>query len=200
MSETKNPEASPSPEAQERVVHEVDGIQELDNKLPRWWLYTLYGAIVFAAGYWFTYHVAAFGESPLEAYKGELDRAAALEAANLKVGEATPEALVELSKDPRATALGKQVFTSTCAACHRQDGGGIVGPNLTDEYWLHGGAPEKIYATVARGVPDKGMPAWQPQLGPLRTQAVAAYVIQLRGTNAPGGKPPQGERETLSQR
>ena len=118
----------------------------------------------------------------------------------MTVGEATPESLVALTKDPNAVALGKQVFPSTCAACHRGDGGGNVGPNLTDDFWLHGSAPEKIFKTIASGVPDKGMPAWQPQLGPLKTQAVTAYVLGLKGTNAPGGKAPQGERETLSSR
>jgi cytochrome c oxidase cbb3-type subunit 3 len=136
----------------------------------------------------------------MEAYQAELDRAAAEQAMAIKVGEATPESLLALTKDPNAVALGKQVFVSTCAACHRNDGGGNVGPNLTDEFWLHGGAPEKIFRTVASGVPDKGMPAWQPQLGALKTQAVTAYVLGLRGTNVAGGKPPQGERESLSGR
>jgi cytochrome c oxidase cbb3-type subunit III len=182
----------------DRVIHEVDGIQEYDNKLPNWWLYTLYGAIVFAVGYWYSFEILHAGASPREAYQAELDRAAAEQAMAIKVGEATPESLLALTKDPNAVALGKQVFVSTCAACHRNDGGGNVGPNLTDEYWLHGGAPEKIFRTVSSGVPDKGMPAWLPQLGALKTQAVTAYVLGLRGTNVAGGKPPQGERESLS--
>jgi cytochrome c oxidase cbb3-type subunit 3 len=184
----------------DRVVHEIDGIEEYDNKLPNWWLYTLYGAIVFAVGYWYLFEIVRAGQSPAEAYQAELDRSAAAKASSLAVGEATPEALIALAKDPNAVALGKQVFTSTCAACHRNDGGGSVGPNLTDEYWLHGSAPEKIYRTIASGVPDKGMPAWQPQLGPLKTQAVAAYVLGLKGTNVAGGKAPQGERESLTTR
>ncbi len=183
----------------DRVIHEVDGIQEYDNKLPNWWLYTLYGAILFAVVYWYGYETSKFGQSPSEAYKAEMDRAAIAQAANIKVGEATPEALVALSKDPNAVALGKQVFVSTCAACHRNDGGGVVGPNLTDEFWLHGGSADKIYLTVSKGVPEKGMPAWGPQLGALKTQAVTAYVFSsLRGKNVAGGKAPQGERESLS--
>lgn len=182
------------------VIHEIDGIQECDNKLPLWWLGTFYGAILFAAVYWFHYHVAEFGQSGMQAYQDEVDKAAAAQAANMKVVEATPEALMALSKDQGAVAMGKQVFASTCAPCHRNDGGGVVGPNLTDEFWLHGGAPEKIFSTISKGVPEKGMPAWQAQLGPVKTQAVAAYVITLRGTNVPGGKPPQGERESLSLR
>lgn len=187
-------------ESVDRVLHEVDGIQEYDNKLPNWWLYTFFGAIVFSVGYWYWFEAARIGQSPAEAYQDELDRSAAAQASSAADGEATPESLLALTRDPEAVSLGKQVFTSSCAACHRNDGGGNVGPNLTDEFWLHGGAPEKVFRTIASGVPDKGMPAWQPQLGSRKTQAVAAYVLSLKGTNVAGGKPPQGEREALSAR
>lgn len=186
--------------SEDRVIHEVDGIQEYDNKLPNWWLGTLFGAIVFAGLYWYVYQTGAFLDSPFSAYIAEKDRLAAAEAASMKVGEATPEALLAMSKDPKALALGKQVFASTCAPCHRADGGGVVGPNLTDEFWIHGSKPENVYKTVSAGVADKGMPAWLPQLGPVRTQAVAAYVLTMHDTHAPGGKAPQGERETLTER
>ena len=178
-----------------KVIHEVDGIQEYDNKLPNWWLYILYGSVVFGFGYWFTYQTGGFAELPRAAYENEQDRLAAA-APSKTSGTATPESLVALSRDRGALARGKQIFTQTCAACHRADGGGIVGPNLTDEFWLHGAAPEKVYKTITDGVPDKGMVAWGPQLGGDRVQAVTAYVISLRDTNVPGGKAPQGERET----
>jgi cytochrome c oxidase cbb3-type subunit III len=197
MKAPQNAESAES-ESVDRVIHEIDGIQEYDNKLPNWWLYTLYGAIVFAVGYWYWYENAGIGQYPAAAYQAEMDRVAAEQAMAITVGDATPESLVALTKDPNAVALGKQVFTSTCAACHRADGGGNVGPNLTDEFWLHGSAPEKVYKTIASGVPDKGMPAWQPQLGALKTQAVTAYVLGLIGTNVAGGKAAQGERESLS--
>ncbi len=192
---------SDDPKDQDRVIHEVDGIEEYDNKLPNWWLGTLYGAILFAAVYWFHYHVAAFGEGPRAKWESEQEQAAAAQAANLKItGPVTAESLLALSQDKGAVAAGKTVFKNTCAACHRADGGGLVGPNLTDDFWLHGSAPDKIYGTIMTGVSDKGMPAWGPQLGPQRVQAVTAYVLTLRGTNVPGGKPPQGDRESLSQR
>lgn len=188
-------------EQQDKVIHEVDGIQEYDNKLPNWWLYTLYGAIAFAAVYWFHYHVAEFGDSSLARYQAEVDKAAAEQAAKFKAaGVMSAEALAAMAKDKATVEQGKQVFAQTCAACHRQDGGGMVGPNLTDEFWMHGGAPDKIYKTITDGVPDKGMPAWAAQLGPDRVQAVTAYVITLAGTNVPGGKAPQGERESLTMR
>jgi cytochrome c oxidase cbb3-type subunit III len=189
-------------EPQDKVIHEVDGIQEYDNKLPNWWLYTLYGAIAFAAVYWFHYEVAGFGESPIAAYEVEMDRAAAEQAARIKAaGVMTPEALSALAKDKGTVEQGRQVFAQTCAACHGANGGGVVGPNLTDEFWIHGAGSDQIYKTIRDGVPEKGMPAWAAQLGPDRVQAVTAYVISLRGTNVAGGKAPQGERdESLSMR
>jgi len=188
-------------DTENKVIHEVDGIQEYDNKLPNWWLYTLYGAILFSVGYWFHYHVASFGDSQSAEYQAELDKAAAIEAVKIKAaGVMTPEALASLARDKGTVEQGRHVFAQTCAACHRQDGGGVVGPNLTDEFWLHGAAPEKIYKTITQGVPEKGMPAWGAQLGRERSQAVTAYVISIRGTNVAGGKAPQGERESLSMR
>ena len=182
-----------------KVIHEIDSIEEYDNKLPNWWLYTLYGSILFAAGYWFHYQTSGFGDLPSAEYQNEMDQAAAVAAARIKAaGVMTPEALATLSKDRGTVARGKQVFTTTCAACHRADGGGVVGPNLTDDFWLHGGAPDKVYKTVLNGVADKGMPAWGLQLGPERVQAVTAYVLTIRGTNVTGGKAAQGEREVLS--
>lgn len=194
MSDEKGPDTS----TENKVIHEIDGIEEYDNKLPNWWLYTLFGSIVFSFGYWFIYQTTGIGDLPRAAYEAELDRAAAAEAGNAKLVPITAEALTALAKDRGIVARGKQVFTSTCVACHRADGGGVVGPNLTDDFWLHGGAADKIFKSVNDGVPDKGMPAWGKQLGPERVQAVTAYVLTLRGTNAAGGKAAQGERETLT--
>lgn len=186
-------------ETENKVIHEVDGIQEYDNQLPNWWLYTLYGAIVFAVGYWFHYHVSGFGDLPRAEYQQEMDKAAAAEAERIKkAGVLTPEALAALAKDKGTLEQGKAVFAQTCVACHRADGGGLVGPNLTDDFWIHGGAPDKVLASITKGVPEKGMPAWGAQLGADRTRAVTAYVISLRGTNVPGGKAPQGERDSLT--
>lgn len=194
-------QGDPNHEDQDRVIHEIDGIQEYDNRLPNWWLYTLYGTILFAAVYWFHYHIARFGEGPEAIYKAEMEKVAAEQAARLKNAPTmTAEALATLVKDKGTVEQGKQVFAATCASCHRNDGGGVVGPNLTDEYWLHGGANEKVFKTVKEGFADKGMPAWGPVLGPDKTAAVTAYVLSIRGTNVAGGKAPQGERESLSMR
>jgi cytochrome c oxidase cbb3-type subunit 3 len=107
----------------------------------------------------------------------------------------SPVALLALAHQPATVARGKEVFTSTCAPCHRADGGGNIGPNLTDEFWLHGSAPDKIWKTVHDGVPAKGMAAWAPVLGEARVASAVAYVLTLRNTNVPNGKAPQGEQE-----
>jgi cytochrome c oxidase cbb3-type subunit 3 len=174
------------------VVHTTgDGIEEFDKHLPNWWLYTLFGSVLFAIGYWFYFHVLQIGEPSMVALRREMAEIAQRSGQTVPVSGAQ---LVDMSKDPSVLAEGRQVFATTCVACHGPAGGGNVGPNLTDEYWLHGGAPEQIYATVKDGVSAKGMPAWGPQLGALKVQAVTAYVLTLRNTNAPGGKPPQGDK------
>lgn len=176
----------------EAALHEVDGIKEFDNDLPRWWLWVFYGTIGFSVLYWYGYEVTGFADGPKKAYQAEMDRIASEQAAKNPV---TPESLVAMAKDDKKVQQGKDLFVQNCAACHRADGGGNVGPNLTDAFWLHGGAPQAVYKTVEKGVPEKGMPAWGPQLGLARVQAITAYLISIRNTNVQGGKPPQGTEE-----
>lgn len=175
------------------LVHYIyDGIEEHDNRLPNWWLFILWTTIVFAAGYWFWYHVAEVSPGQLGEYKAEAD-----EVAKRAQGHkpASDETLLALVQDPTAVANGKAVFQTNCASCHGAQGQGLIGPNLTDPYWLHGGRPVAIHKVVAEGVVAKGMPAWERTLGAERVKAVTAYVLTLKGTNAPGGKAPQGEPE-----
>ena len=188
--------AERSKETEERrEVHIYDGdIVEEDNRLPRWWLYALYATVAFATVYW-------YGEAELRAwapreveYQQEM-LAIRLEEATRGGGALPPEALIALSKTPATVDQGKQVFTTTCAACHRADGGGNIGPNLTDDAWIHGSKPENIFGSVHDGVPAKGMPTWAPQLGEAKVAAVVAYVLTIRNTNVPNGKPPQGDKE-----
>lgn len=180
----------------EDIVHVYDGIEEADNILPRWWLFTLYGAIVFAIFYWFSYQVLHATSSPLESYRIEKAQVARADAERLKnEGPFTPEKLQAMAKNGAILAAGKTTFQATCAACHGQNAGGMVGPNLTDGFWLHGSKPAQIITTIRAGFPDKGMPAWGPQLGEDRVREVAAFVLSLRGTNVAGGKSPQGAPE-----
>jgi len=177
------------------VVHEYDGIIELDNQLPRWWLFTLFGAIAFAAGYWLYFHSFHFGDLPTAAYAKQKSAELAAEAEQLKLaGEVTPAMLTKLSEDPGTVEQGRAVFAEICVTCHADGGRGNIGPNLTDEYSLHGNQPLAIYGTIRNGYLQKQMPAWAKTLGEERVRAVTAFVITLQGTNVAGGKAPQGDK------
>jgi cytochrome c oxidase cbb3-type subunit 3 len=173
--------------------HVYDDIVEHDNKLPLWWQITLYGAVVFALVYWFGRRFDAIA-SPAQVYRSDVAAERALQAEQARARGTIDDAMLStLARDPTTLAQGKEVFTSTCAACHKPDAGGNIGPNLTDAYWIHGNRPTDIYKTVSDGVPAKGMPTWTPVLGEQRVEAAVAYVISIENTNVPGGKAPQGE-------
>ncbi len=188
--------ADPGPPRDDRgtsTEHIYDGIVEHDNRLPLWWKLTLYGAIVFALIYWFGRRLDAIA-SPEETYRHDVAVARAADAERARARGTVDDAmLVTLSRDLTTTAQGKDVFVSTCAPCHRADGGGNIGPNLTDAYWIHGSKPTDLYKIVTEGVAAKGMPTWGPVLGDARVQSVVAYVISIENTNVTGGKAPQGE-------
>lgn len=196
-SDSNQPAAMPASEktsaratGEDVVVHEVDGIQEYDNRLPNWWLYTLYGTVVFAVGYWFAFHEFEVSRLPMAAYRAELAEAAR------RVGNTkalSDDELVALAQDSSLVEEGKKQFVTLCAPCHEANGGGKIGPNLTDNAWIHGGAPTAIHKTISEGVVAKGMPAWGQQLGPSGVQAVTAFVLSLRDTDVAGGKAAQGE-------
>lgn len=175
--------------------HEYDGIREYDNRLPNWWLYTLYGTIVFAVLYWGFYHTWGFGALPHEQYVQEMAEAAELQLARMDGKELSNESLKLMAAVPERVDRGRAIFTQFCIVCHEADGSGKIGPNLTDRYWLHGSQPLEIYHTVTTGVPEKGMAAWGPQLGPARVEDVVAFVMTLKGKNLPG-KAPEGELAT----
>jgi cytochrome c oxidase cbb3-type subunit 3 len=178
---------------EDEVIHEYDGIQEYDNRLPNWWLWTFIGTVLFGFFYWTGYVTFKSLDNPRDVYDKEVAVARAQEIERMKnAGPVTAELLVKMSQDAKTTQTGKEVFTTTCAACHRADGAGNIGPNLTDKYWLHGGKPEQIYQTVENGVPAKGMPAWTPVIGHDKVVAATAYVISIKDTNV-AGKAPQGE-------
>jgi len=173
------------------VVHVFDDIREEDNRLPDWWLGILFGAIVFAFGYWFVFEVAHASPSPLETFRADM---AAAEKKRAEAGPVSDEALAVLAKDTVTLADGKRTFISTCAPCHGLEGQGIVGPNLTDGFWLHGAKPVDIHTSITNGYPDKGMRPWGPVLGVARVRAVAAFVVSIKGQNRTG-RPPQGTPE-----
>lgn len=181
------------------VGHEYDGIREYDNRLPNWWLMTLYGAIVFAFGYWLYFHTFGIGLNQQEELALEIARAEAAaearEAALLAQGGGlTDETLLGMAADAAALARGKEVFAQNCLACHGADGGGTVGPNLTDAYWINGHRPTDIHAVIADGRLAKGMPSWKAVLGGSRVRDVTAFVLSLKNTHV-AGKAPEGVDE-----
>lgn len=173
--------------------HNYDGIRELDNRLPPWWLYGFYITILFAAIYLYRYHVAHSAPLPHEQY--ELDVAAADKAKAeylKKAANNIDESTVKLLSDATSLAAGKQIFETSCFPCHGKFGEGLVGPNLTDDYWLHGGSVSDVFKTIKYGYPEKGMKSWKDDFSPVQIAQVVSYIKSLRGTNPPNGKAPQG--------
>jgi cytochrome c oxidase cbb3-type subunit 3 len=174
--------------------HEYDGIKELDNNLPPWWLYGFYLTIVFSVIYMFHYHVLGTGPSSAQEYEAELVAAEEAKAAYLaEMGEVIDENTVVRISDVQLLANAQVAFVEKCAPCHTPTGGGSVGPNLTDEYWIHGGSINDIFRTIKYGVPEKGMIPWQGILTPEEMQAISSWIMDLQGSNPEGGLPPQGE-------
>ncbi|MBN8678818.1 MAG: c-type cytochrome [Chitinophagales bacterium] len=174
--------------------HNYDGIKELDNHLPPWWVNMFILTIIWAAGYMWYYHFGGGGADQAEQYKQEVETAKK-EIAIALAGKANAvdESNVTAITEGSGIGEGELIFKNSCAACHGQKGEGGVGPNFTDEYWIHGGGIKNVFKTIKYGVPDKGMIAWSSQLKPADMQKVASYILTLQGTNPPNAKAPQGE-------
>ena len=172
--------------------HEYDGIRELDNKLPRWWVWLFYGTILFAVIYLLYYHVFRAGDLMAAEYAKEMKQGESIKAAAMGKFESTiPE--LQPSKDMGIVGSGHEIFSRLCAPCHRADGGGLVGPNLCDDYWIHGSNFADNVTTIWNGVPAKGMITWKNYLKPPEIYAVASYIYTLRGTHPPNPKPPENQ-------
>ncbi len=172
--------------------HEADGIRELDNKLPRWWVWLFYGTIAFAATYLVYYHVLGAGDLMAAEYVKEMKVGEAVKSAAMAQFESSIVSL-QPSKDAEAIAKGKTTFLRLCAPCHRADAGGLVGPNLTDDYWIHGPLFSDNVRTIWNGVPAKGMVTWKGVLKPKEVYEVASYIYTLRGTHPPNPKAPENQ-------
>ncbi len=180
------------PPQDELLDHDYDGIQEYDNPLPRWWVMIFWATIIFAPIYILFYH---FGPGLLEHEKYEHSVQAFYERQAKELaalGEVTDETLLTVKANPAMLSQGGQIYRTKCSPCHGMFGEGNIGPNLTDDYWIHGARPTDIYHTIFEGVPDKGMLTWKNQLPPAKIMAVAAYVMTLKGTSPPNPKAPQG--------
>lgn len=179
-------------ELQGQIVHEYDGIEEADNQLPRWWLAVFIGTVGFGLAYWLGFEVYGLSQTPKQEYAAELlaiEQARAVAAANAP--ETTDESLLALAASPEVVAAGAALFHQNCVACHGEQAEGKIGPNLTDGFWIHGGAAIEIHKTVTEGVAAKGMPAWGPVLGPKAVREAVAFVLSRRGQDVPG-KPAEG--------
>jgi cytochrome c oxidase cbb3-type subunit III len=170
-----------SPEDENLRPHVYDGIQEYDNRLPNWWLYTLYGAIVFTIGYWFYYAHSDLAADDGARVVAEMARIDAAKLANQV--DLNDETLWQMSRNSVFTNAGRESYLSLCAACHlpslrgQAESPAAIGPSLVDGVWIHGGDPMAIYRVIDAGILDKGMPAWGPVLGSRKTAEVTAYVL-----------------------
>lgn len=181
-------------EASLLLNHDYDGIKELDNNLPPWWVYSFYACIVFAAIYLVRFEILGADNQEME-LKKELAQAKIEVAEYMKnAPDLMDEKTVTQLTDPADLAIGKTTFETNCAACHKADGGGQIGPNLTDDRWILGGGVKNIFHTITNGGRDgKGMIAWKGTLKPKEIQKVASYILSLKGSNPKDAKEAEGD-------
>lgn len=183
-------------EQEQDLGHDFDGIRELNNPTPPWWRYGFYCSILFGVVYLWVYHVSH--SAPLQLEELAIAEARAAEAQQAYLAHAAnniDEKTVKLLTQADDIAGGQKLFTANCTACHGAAGQGTVGPNLTDDYWLHGGEVNKVFSTIKYGVPEKGMKSWKDDFSPKQIAQLASFIKTLHGTNPPGAKEPQGELE-----
>jgi cytochrome c oxidase cbb3-type subunit 3 len=174
--------------------HNYDGIRELDNRMPPWWLYGFYVTIIVAGIYLWRYHIAETAPLSKQEFEIAMKHAEEEKAAYLaKAANNIDESTVTLITDKSAIDAGKSTFVQMCAACHGKSGEGIVGPNLTDDYWLNGGSINDVFKTIKYGRPEKGMKSWQEDFSPVQIAQLASFIKSLHGTNPPNAKDKQGD-------
>ena len=177
------------------IDHEYDGIKELDNPVPAWFNALFYSTIAFGFVYLMVYQVFGWGPNQDQEYQREMAIAEKEKQEFLaQSGNQIDETNIELDGTGALAAAGQSIFMANCAVCHGNAGEGGIGPNLTDEYWLHGGDIKDVFAVVKYGVPEKGMVPWEQTLTPGQIAEVSNYIITLIGTNPPNPKEPQGEK------
>lgn len=183
-------------EQEQDLGHDFDGIRELNNPTPPWWRYSFYCSIAFGVVYIWIYHISH--SAPLQLEELAIAEAKAAEVQQAYLAHAAnniDEKSVKLLTDAGDISSGKKLYTTNCTACHGAEGQGMVGPNLTDNYWLHGGQLNQVFSTIKYGVPEKGMKSWKDDFSPKQIAQLASFIRTLRGTNPPGGKEPQGAQE-----
>jgi cytochrome c oxidase cbb3-type subunit III len=177
--------------------HDYDGIRELDNRLPPWWLYGFYICVIFAGIYLYRFHVSHSAPSTQEEYQIAMAQADAEKEEYLKsAANKVDENSVALITDAAALAEGKKLFATNCSPCHGANAQGVVGPNLTDDYWLHGGGIKSVFKTIKYGVQEKGMKSWKDDFSPVQIAELASFIKSLHGSKPAGAKEPQGDLYT----
>lgn len=181
-------------EEQLLLAHDYDGIKELDNTLPPWWVYLFYGCICFGIVYLVRFEIMGGDNQEME-LKNEMAQAKIDVADYLKTApDLMDEKTVTLLTDPAELKIGKSIYITNCVVCHRADAGGQIGPNLTDNNWILGGGIKNVFHTINNGGRDgKGMISWKATLKPKEIQKVSSYVLSLQGTNPIDPKAPDGE-------
>jgi cytochrome c oxidase cbb3-type subunit 3 len=172
--------------------HSYDGIQEYDNPLPAWWVWIFWATIIFSVLYVFDFTGLLRGPGREAEYARQM--AAAEASRPVDITPVDSASLEGMRGNATIIAEGKTAFTTLCSACHAMDGGGGIGPNLTDDFWIHPHGISGIRRTIAEGVLDKGMPAWEKIISPTQLNAVTVYVASIRGASTAAPKAPQGER------
>jgi cytochrome c oxidase cbb3-type subunit III len=181
-------------EAQLDTGHNYDGIRELDNVTPPWFTTAFILSIIFAVVYMLRYHVFKTAPLQIEEFKIEMAQAEKEKAQYLATqDEIVDETTVTLLLDPSDLEAGKKLFNTHCVSCHMEDMGGGIGPNLVDEYWIHGGSVKDVFSVIKYGVREKGMVPWKDDLSPRQIAQVASYILSMQGTNPAKPKEPQGE-------
>ena len=182
---------------EDKVLHELDGIKEYDNPMPGWLMAIWWGSILFSALY-IAFYALSFGEGSTESeFRDESQQAAASVQSYYDAHPLVPPSTAELlagAKNAGVLAKGQARFTKTCSPCHGAQAQGLIGPNLTDDRWLHGGQVAQIFQSVVKGWPAKGMPPWGRAIPPDEIAAVVSYVRSLQGSNPPNAKAPEGDK------
>ena len=184
---------------EDKVLHELDGIKEYDNPMPGWLVAIWWGSLLFAAGY-LIFYALSFGEGSLEAeYRAQTQEALTSVQVYFDANPLVPPSPAQLlagARDPAVLDVAAARFTRSCASCHGELAQGLIGPNLTDDRWLHGGSVEQIFQTVSKGWPSKGMPPWGRTLKPEELAALVSYVRSIQGSKPPNPRPAEGDPVT----
>jgi cytochrome c oxidase cbb3-type subunit 3 len=184
-------------EFEDKVLHELDGIREYDNPMPGWLMAIWWGSLIFSAAY-LIFYALSFGEGSMEAeFRGATQQAVSAVDAYYEANPLvppSPAALLAGAANPDVVETGRSRFTRSCAACHGEQAQGLIGPNLTDDRWIHGGTVEQVFQSIAKGWPAKGMPPWGRAVKPEELSALVSYVRSLQGSNPPNARAPEGDR------